>query len=97
PLERIVAYLERSRDALRGCPVGRHAADPEVVADPALRAPVEETFAWLRGRIAALVAQVRPDVDADQIAAAVVATVQGGYVLARAGGSQQPFDDAVAG
>ncbi|MFD0581481.1 TetR/AcrR family transcriptional regulator [Dactylosporangium darangshiense] len=102
-LERITAYLRRERPALRGCPIGRHAADPDLVADPALRAPIEETFAWLRGRLAALVAsgqrdgKLREGPDPDAIAAAVVAIVQGGYVLARASGSQRSFDDAIEG
>jgi TetR/AcrR family transcriptional repressor of nem operon len=102
-LERITAYLRRERDALRGCPIGRHAQDPDLVADPALRAPVEETFAWLRGRLAELVeegrrsGELRGDADPRAVAAAVVATVQGGYVLARAAGTQQAFDDAVEG
>jgi AcrR family transcriptional regulator len=102
-LERIVAYLRRERDALRGCPIGRHVADPELVADPALRAPVEETFAWLRDRIAGIVAagqesgELRAGADPVAVAAAVVATVQGGYVLARAAGAQEPFDQACEG
>ncbi|MEV6932381.1 helix-turn-helix domain-containing protein [Dactylosporangium sp. NPDC051485] len=102
-LERIAAYLRRERPALRGCPIGRHAADPDLVADPALRAPVEQTFAWLRDRLAAIVAEgqrageLRPDVEPAAIAAAVVAAVQGGYVLARAAGTQDAFDQAVEG
>jgi TetR/AcrR family transcriptional repressor of nem operon len=102
-LERITAYLRREREALRGCPIGRHAADPELVADPVLRAPVEQTFAWLRGRLAEVVAagqrdgSLRTGPDPAAIAAAVVATVQGGYVLARAAGAQEPFDEAVEG
>ncbi|MGI5244176.1 TetR/AcrR family transcriptional regulator [Dactylosporangium sp. CA-139066] len=102
-LSRITAYLRREREALRGCPIGRHAADPELVADPQLRAPVEETFAWLRGRLAGIVAEgqrrgeLRPDADPAAIAAAVVATIQGGYVLARAAGSREPFDSAAEG
>ncbi|MEV6846839.1 helix-turn-helix domain-containing protein [Actinoplanes sp. NPDC051411] len=86
-LERLVAYLRRERDALRGCPVGRHAADPDVIADAALRAPLDETFTWLRGRLAELVAAAFGDrVDAAALAATIVATVQGGYVLARSAG-----------
>ncbi|GAA3456910.1 TetR/AcrR family transcriptional regulator [Dactylosporangium matsuzakiense] len=102
-VERITAYLRRERDALRGCPVGRHAADAEVLADPALRAPVEETFAWLRGRLAAIVAdgqssgELRRGADPAAVAATVVAVVQGGYVLARAAVSQDAFDEACEG
>ncbi|MEV6206631.1 TetR/AcrR family transcriptional regulator [Kitasatospora sp. NPDC051914] len=101
--ERIAGYLEREREVLRGCRIGRMAQDPEVVADPQLRAPVEETFAWLRGRIAGIVAEgqaageLAPGADPADTAAVVVAVVQGGYVLARAAGDPEPFHRAVRG
>ncbi|MBV6697830.1 TetR/AcrR family transcriptional regulator [Kitasatospora aureofaciens] len=101
--DRIAAYLQRDRDVLRGCRIGRMAQDPDVIADPQLRAPVEATFDWLRGRIAELVAEgqaageLTPGVDPADTAAALVAVVQGGYVLARAAGRAEPFDQAVRG
>ncbi|NEE04937.1 TetR/AcrR family transcriptional regulator [Streptomyces sp. SID7499] len=103
PYERVEAYLRRERDVLRGCPVGRLTMDPDVIASPELRAPVDETLDWLRGRIAGIVeegksrGQFAPGLDAGEIAAAVVATVQGGYVLARASGSPAVFDAGVRG
>ncbi|MFI0896118.1 TetR family transcriptional regulator C-terminal domain-containing protein [Streptomyces sp. NPDC020983] len=102
-LERATAYLVRERDALRGCRVGRMAMDPDVIASAELRAPVQETFAWLTGHLAGVVAEgveageLRPGLDPHDTAAAIVAVVQGGYVLARAAGSQEPFDAAVRG
>ncbi len=101
--ERVAAYLGRERDALRGCRIGRMAQDPDVVADPRLRAPVEETFDWLRGRLAAVIAEgqangeLRPGAEPADLAAAVVAVVQGGYVLARAADSAEPFERAARG
>jgi AcrR family transcriptional regulator len=103
PYERIEAYLRRERDVMRGCPVGRLTMDPDVMASAELRAPVDETLDWLRRRIAALVEEGRaqgqfaPALDGEEIAAAVVATVQGGYVLARASGSPAAFDAGVRG
>ncbi|MEU3934042.1 TetR/AcrR family transcriptional regulator [Streptomyces sp. NPDC029044] len=103
PYERIEAYLRRERDVLRGCPVGRLTMDPDVIASAELRAPVDETLDWLRGRIAGIVeegkaqGQFAPGLDSGEIAAAVVATVQGGYVLARASGSPAAFDAGVRG
>ncbi|MEU0785964.1 TetR/AcrR family transcriptional regulator [Streptomyces sp. NPDC006173] len=103
PFERIEAYLRRERDVLRGCPVGRLTMDPDVIADAALRAPVDETLDWLRGRLAALVeegkeqGQFAPALDGGDIAATILATVQGGYVLARASGSPAAFDAGVRG
>ncbi|MGW4513416.1 TetR/AcrR family transcriptional regulator [Streptomyces sp. NPDC004393] len=103
PYERIEAYLRRERDVLRGCPVGRLTMDPDVIASDALRAPVDETIDWLREQLAQLVeegkeqGQFARSLDAEEIAATVLATVQGGYVLARASGSPAAFDTAVRG
>lgn len=101
--DRIAAYLNRERDVLRGCRVGRLVQDPDVIASPPLREPLHQTLGWLRERIAALVAEGRDngefaaDLDQDQVAAALVAVVQGGYVLARAANSVEPFNQAVSG
>jgi TetR/AcrR family transcriptional regulator, transcriptional repressor for nem operon len=101
--ERISAYLLRERDALRGCPVGRLTMDPDVIASDELRAPVDETLDWLRGRLAAIVQEGRERGELStalvpaEIAATIVATVQGGYVLARASGSTAAFDAGVRG
>ncbi|WP_051951809.1 TetR/AcrR family transcriptional regulator [Actinacidiphila yeochonensis] len=102
-LESLAGYLTRERDPLRGCRVGRLSMDPDVVAAPELREPVQETFAWLRELLAGLVAEaveageLHPDLDPGQTASAVAAVVQGGYVLARAAGDRAPFDEAVRG
>jgi TetR/AcrR family transcriptional regulator, transcriptional repressor for nem operon len=101
--ERISAYLLRERDVLRGCPVGRLTMDPDVIASDELRAPVDETLDWLRGRLAAIVQEGRERGELStalvpaEIAATIVATVQGGYVLARASGSTAVFDAGVRG
>ncbi|POX50420.1 TetR family transcriptional regulator [Streptomyces sp. Ru71] len=103
PYERIAAYLTRERDVLRGCPVGRLTMDPDVIASPELRAPVDETIAWVEARLAALVeegkeqGQFAAGLDSEEIAATILATVQGGYVLARASGSPAAFDAGVRG
>jgi AcrR family transcriptional regulator len=103
PYERVEAYLRRERDVLRGCPVGRLTMDPDVIASAELRAPVDETIDWLRERLAQIVeegkeqGQFAPSLDAEEIAATILATVQGGYVLARASGSPAAFDTAVRG
>ncbi|MEV0522905.1 TetR/AcrR family transcriptional regulator [Streptomyces sp. NPDC050439] len=101
--ERIEAYLLRERDVLRGCPIGRLTMDPDVITSDELRAPVTETLDWLRDRIAGIVEEGKDrgefaaTLDAQSIAATVVATVQGGYVLARASGSPTAFDAGVRG
>jgi AcrR family transcriptional regulator len=101
--ERIQAYLRRERDVLRGCPIGRLTMDPDVIGSDELRAPVDETLDWLRERLAAIVEEGKkqgefaPSLDAEAIAATILATVQGGYVLARASGSPAAFDAGVRG
>ncbi|MEU2064553.1 TetR/AcrR family transcriptional regulator [Streptomyces sp. NPDC013455] len=103
PYDRIEAYLLRERDVLRGCPIGRLTMDPEVFASEELRAPVDETITAIRELIARTVeegkrqGQFAPALDGAEIAAAVLATVQGGYVLARASGSPAAFDAGVRG
>lgn len=102
-LDRVTAYLHRERDVLKGCPVGRLTQDPDVMGDPTLRAPVDETLAWLRQRIAEVLTEGRERgeldtaLDPQAVAATVVAVLQGGYVLARAADSVQPFDQAISG
>ncbi|MGK5731633.1 TetR/AcrR family transcriptional regulator [Streptomyces sp. URMC 124] len=102
-VERITAYLRRERDVLKGCPVGRLTQDPDVMADEALRAPVDETFVWLRGRLTEVLAEgvargeLSAALDPAATAATIVAVLQGGYVLARAAGSTAPFEQAVDG
>jgi TetR/AcrR family transcriptional repressor of nem operon len=101
--ERISHYLERDRDVLRGCRIGRLTADPDVMADPELRAPVDETFRWLRTRLAEIIAEGKSNgeypesMDPEQTAATIAAVLQGGYVLARAANSPEPFELAVQG
>jgi AcrR family transcriptional regulator len=102
-IERIGAYLLRERDVLKGCRIGRLTQDPEIMAHPKLREPIEEMFQWLRGRIAAIVlegqtsGELAPTVPPEQIAAAICAVLQGSYVLARAQSSPAPFDEAIEG
>lgn len=101
--ERITRYLERDREVLKGCRMGRLTADPDVMADPLLRTPVDETFRWLRGRLSEVIAEGKQagefpaTLDPDALAATIAAVLQGGYVLARAADSVQPFDQAVQG
>lgn len=74
-----------------------------MIASDELRAPVDEALSWLRGRLASLVEEGReqgqfaPTLDGEEIASTILATVQGGYVLARASGSPAAFDAGVRG
>lgn len=102
-VQRVANYLRRERDVLRGCPIGRLTQDPEVVADPTLRQPVAETFEHLSLRLTAVLTegqalgQLDPELDPADTAATIVAVLQGGYVLARAADSVEPFQRATEG
>jgi TetR/AcrR family transcriptional repressor of nem operon len=103
PLTRIEGYLRRERDTLRGCRIGGLTQDPEVVARPELRVPLQDTFDWLSGRIAQLVSEAQAageldrTLDPEATAGSIAAVVQGGYVLARAAQSDEAFAHAVDG
>lgn len=94
PLDRLIDYLTKKRDPLKGGKAGRMTQDPEVVADEGLRAPIAAAFDRVH---AALVATIREAIDLgrlpvsldpEQFAYVLFASVQGGYVLAMA--SQDP-------
>jgi len=102
-IERVTRYMRRDRAALRGCPVGRLTMDPDVMADEELRRPVTAAFAAVRDRLTAVLGEGRengeldPSADPAAVAAALIAVLQGGYVLARAAGSAESYAQAVDG
>lgn len=97
------AYLRRQRDVLKGCRMGRMTFDADVLNTPELIEPVTRTFVWLLEALTALFERGRDhgefaaDIDARNLASLVVATVQGGYVLAHATRDTDAFDAAVEG
>jgi AcrR family transcriptional regulator len=101
--QKITNYLRRDRDVLKGCRMGRLTSDPDLMADPVLRAPVAETFQWIRSRLTEIIAEGKESgeypqrLDPARTAATIAAVLQGGYVLARAADSQEPFDLAIEG
>lgn len=102
-IERITGYLHRERDVLRGCRFGKLAQDAEVAASATLHPLVSEMFAWLQMRLAEVVEQGQADgelpaqLNATSVAAMIAATLQGGYVLARAAQDPSAFDRAIDG
>lgn len=64
---------------------------------------MDETFDWLRQRLAEVIAQgqatgeLEPGLDVRDLAAAIAGSVQGGYVLAKAAGADEPYYSAVRG
>jgi TetR/AcrR family transcriptional repressor of nem operon len=102
-IARVGAYLDSERDPLADCRMGRLVHDHDVVSDDRLRAPAAEFFAWLRQRLAEVLAEgvhsgeLRPDADVETIASLAVAAVQGGYVLSRAQQDPEEFQRAITG
>jgi TetR/AcrR family transcriptional repressor of nem operon len=102
-MARLTEYLRRHRDALRGCAVGRMAADQAVLQSPSLREILASTFESVRVLAASVVqegidaGEFSTELDAVDLADTVLAVVQGGYVLARAAGDPAPFERAVHG
>ncbi len=103
PLERVRGYMLRSREALKGCQIGRLTQDPEIAEDERLRRPLAETFAWLQSTLRGVIREgqaaqeISSAVDADEISTMLIAVIQGGYVLAGASGSPEEFRSAVRG
>lgn len=95
---RLRAYLGAPRDALAGSALGRMTSDPVVMADPTLRASLAEYFTGLLDLVTvALWEQGFSEAEAHDRAMTVVATVQGGYVLARALGDDTALERALRG
>ena len=100
---RLERFLLRDREVLRGCRIGRLVQDPEVYANEELRRPVEETLRWMRTTLADVVAtgqrlgELDDAIPPDDVASTVLATLQGGYVLARAEQDEERFTAAVRG
>ncbi len=102
-VEQIRAYLKREREVLKGCRFGRLAQDSDVIDSPLLRGEVEEMFTWIRAQLTAVIrsaadrGEFAAELDAERTAAAIAATLQGAYVLARAAQDVAVFDDAIEG
>lgn len=103
PLERIRGYMLRSREALKGCQIGKLTQDYEIASTAELRQPIERTFVWLQHRLSGLLAEAQragelpTTLHADEIAASLISVIQGGYVLASAHNSPIPFHQAIRG
>lgn len=102
PIDAVLAWLTAPRNGLDGCRLGRLVAEP-ILDDPAIAGPVAAYFAHARNRLqgrlteAQAAGELRHDIDPADLAAALVAAVQGGYVLARASGDDEDMRRAQRG
>ncbi|WP_127502297.1 TetR/AcrR family transcriptional regulator [Actinoplanes solisilvae] len=101
--DRLVAFLGSAGDALSGCQIGGFAYDAGVLAEPALKEPLGAAFIELADLLESVVREGQEDgslsskLDPAQTAAALLAVVEGAFVIARATGRQSSADAATAG
>lgn len=102
PLERVRRFLSEKREGMKGCRLGR-LANETAIADDVLRRPIADFFAHVETALAAALAEARgrgdivEKIDTDALAVALVAIVQGGYVLSRIHRDGTRMRDACAG
>ncbi len=102
PLERVREYLRQPREALRGCRLGRMTQE-EVLSQEPLRHPISSYFLYTEQEIGTALEQAQREgtlsetIDTTDVAATLVAVVQGGYVLARALQDPHQMDKALHG
>lgn len=102
PLERVRDYLRLPREALRGCRMGRMTQE-QVLSQEVLRHPIASYFRCSEQEISAVLAQAQREgalseaIDTTDLAATLVAVVQGGYVLSRALQDPHQMDQAIRG
>lgn len=102
-MARVERYLRRPRPALRGCPVGRLAGDPDIRNDARLHEPVGAYFAELGGLLTDTLAEAKargelaPDASPAQIADVLMGIIQGAYVVAQGSADAGRYDSVIAG
>lgn len=101
--DRLTAFLGSAGEALAGCRIGGFAYDAGVLADPDLHEGLSAAFAELTALLEDVVREgvedgsLSADLDPRRTAAALIAVVEGAFVVARATGRQSAADDATAG
>ena len=84
--ERLMDYLAKTRDARKGCRMGR-LANEATMADPELNEPVKQYFLELTSLLAEVIREaqkegsLKKEPDAMDLAVSMVALVQGGFVM----------------
>lgn len=88
-LRRVEDWLRAPRKALAGCKLGRLAQEKSVIDDATLRRPLARYFRSVEKLVGEALAEAARDGDlprpvaTEDLAAMLVAVVQGGYVLSR--------------
>ncbi|MFQ5508532.1 MAG: TetR/AcrR family transcriptional regulator [Leptospirillia bacterium] len=102
PLDRVRGWLDRPRDGANGCRLGRLAFDAGM-GEPQVREPVAEYLIHLEGCLVEALAEalrggdLKSGTDVEAVAEALIACVQGGYVVARAQGDPDVLQSTLNG
>lgn len=102
PLDRIMGYLNRERQVLRGCRLARISSEA-AMENPDLRGPVaaylDHVAELMAGSLAEAQArgEIDPAIDPKMVGATLLAIVEGGFVLARAHWEPQRMREVLAG
>lgn len=102
PFLAVLSWVTAPRQALLGCRLGRLVAEP-ILDDAVLSGPLAAYFSHVESRLrarlheAGAVGVLSPQLDPAQLASALVAVVQGGYVLARSTADPDAMTRAQAG
>ena len=88
-VERIERFLLESRDALKGCRIGRMVWDSAIGEDE-LRRPIQKYFRYIESRMVSAIEQalasgeIQAIIPPEHIAAVVLAAIQGALTMGRA-------------
>lgn len=101
--EKIKTFLLRDRNIQRGCRIGGLTQDPSIIGDEEIRIVLQESFEWLQKELSEIIregqaaGEFNKKINTDELASTISAVVQGGYVLAKASASDEPFYRAING
>lgn len=102
PLNRIWDFLTFPRSGLLGCPLGRLAQEGSIEID-AIKEPVADYFLYAEKKMTQAFSEAREngflsgEADSADLASAMMAMVQGSYILARANNDPALMDKALRG
>ncbi|HDH03499.1 MAG TPA: TetR/AcrR family transcriptional regulator, partial [Actinobacteria bacterium] len=94
-IDLIGGYLNVPRDALSGCRIGRIAMESSM-ADDRIRVPIAGYFSHMRLRLTGAFSLLDTGMAPEALADLAIATVQGGYVLARVTADPQALRNATS-
>ena len=102
PLSRVWDFLTFPRSGLSGCPLGRLTQEGSIKIDE-IRQPVEDYFSYTESKLTKAFSEAKQngdlhgDTDPTDLASAMLAMVEGSYILAIASNDPTVLDKALRG